>query len=45
MRLLQPWVSRTRLQKIKDHVSNTRAESAVGSVFYPMHFIPKMPDH
>ena len=41
---LQPQARRSWLKKLA-HVSNTRAERALGSVFYPMHFIPKMADH
>jgi hypothetical protein len=44
MRLLRPQARRSWLKKL-DHVSNTRAERAAGSVFYPMHFISKMTDH
>jgi hypothetical protein len=40
----QPQARRSWLKKL-DHVSNTRAERAAGSVFYPMHFISKMTDH
>jgi hypothetical protein len=32
-------------EKLGSRLSNTRAERAVCSVFYPMHFIPKMADH
>jgi hypothetical protein len=44
MRLLQPQARRYWLKKF-DHVPDTRAERAAGSVFYPMHFISKMADH
>jgi hypothetical protein len=44
LRLLQPQARGSWLKKLA-HISNTRAERALGSVFYPMHFIPKMADH